>query len=159
MKKKFLTLGVALLVLCTVCTFYNISYNSKKVEDNTFESKTTDYIPSEGNKVVDGISISSQVDLFRKDCDSKYETKLYESAGNDISIYITYVDNTLDVNKVSEEVIKYEIDGESYKEGTYLVSCFKQGDKNVIVTILGKKGQNKNCSYIYGSLKIAKVEI
>lgn len=161
MKKYFISLGVVLLILCSICIVDNIRtrnmFNNKEISEN--KEKGIDCIREETRKQIRGINIATQVDLFNREPeDETYDTIMYTSTNEDISVYISYADAKKKVEDVSKVVVRHELSSDKYLEGYWLYKDFKVGDKVVIVTIIGVKGSEQQGNYIYDSLRLENSE-
>lgn len=161
MKKYFISLGVVLLILCSICIVDNIRtrnmFNNKEISEN--KEKGIDCIKEETSKQIRGINISTQIDLFNREPeDNTYDTVMYTSSNRDVSVYISYADAKKKVEDVSKVVVRHELGSDKYAEGYWLYKDFKVGGKTVIVTIIGLKGSEKQGNYIYNSLRLGDLE-
>lgn len=161
MKKYFISLGVVLLILCSICIVDNICIrnmlNKKEISEN--KGSDIDCIKEETNKQIRGINIATQVDLFNREPeDNTYDTIMYTSSNRDVSVYISYADTKKKVEDVSKVVVRHELGSDKYAEGYWLYKDFKVGDRAVIVTIIGVRGSEQQGNYIYDSLRLENSE-
>lgn len=159
MKKYYILLGIIVLILGAFCVVDNIRVrNMLDTNDSKSESKI-DCIKEGSRKNIRGISISTQIDLFSRETDDdSYDSVLYTSSNNDLSVYISYVDGNKNAEDVSKGVARFELSSDKYSKGYWMYKDFDIGDKSAVVTIIGVNGMEKLGDYIYKSLKKDNIE-